>query len=270
MTDMEKRNTTFMAEKGAGHPAVSLPIKGSSVTATSACPLSGPECSPGLERSDGDMSSLCWFPWFPKDWLSSSSVMSMTDAQVRAYFFLLNWQWQNPGCLLPDDMILLSKYAGHDMITQEMKPVLDRFPIVPGGWRANKRLHSIYLEQREKHSNRVRAGKSRSNATSNATSNDPQNPESRIQSTEDQKKETWLTPYWNEWQRRFSGGKLPAKFFQTLKEYENLHGTEETIKAWSGYVRTLKDVSFSSPSVFAGAGPDYWINGGKPKIHVTL
>lgn len=118
-----------------------------------------------------DAPTLCWFPWFPKDWLTSDKVGRMTDAQYVAYFQLLNRQWLCAEGMLPDDLDVLTKYAGHDMKANDMAAVLAQFPVVKDGCRANKRLYIIYLQQNEKHQKRVFAGKRGSNARSNASSN---------------------------------------------------------------------------------------------------
>jgi len=133
--------------------------------------MSAPGLAPAKEMVTNP---LCWFPWFPKDWITSDAVGRMTDPQVVAYFYLLNRQWLCQDGMLPDDLAILSKYAAHDMTSKEMAPVLDRFPTVAEGCRANRRLYSIYTEQKAKHTKRVQAGKrARSNATLNAGADAP-------------------------------------------------------------------------------------------------
>lgn len=77
-------------------------------------------------------------------------------------------------------------------------------------------------------------------------------------------KVTWLTPYFDAWKKRF-GGTLPPKFYSTLKSYQELHGLELALRAFTSYIAKLDDMKFASPPTLAAGSPELWTGNGKVK-----
>lgn len=122
--------------------------------------------APGLSGSDERMTTLCWFPFYPADWLASLCVRGMTNAQKGLYIELLCHQWNEGGAIASDD-ITVSRACGCSIDDPDMVAVLLKFPKQDNGTRANKRLSELWAKQSEKHSNRVQSGSIKKNHNHN-------------------------------------------------------------------------------------------------------
>lgn len=122
--------------------------------------------APGLAGSEGEVSALCWFPFYPVDWLGSLTVRGMTYAQKGMYLELLCHQW-NEGGALPGDDEFLAKACGMAADHKDFLAALSKFPRNADGLRANARLSEIYQVQSAKHTHRVNSGKKSQNQNQN-------------------------------------------------------------------------------------------------------
>jgi hypothetical protein len=52
-----------------------------------------------------------WMQFEPHRWTSNPTIQMMTDREYRTYFQLLNFQWLEPTCTLPDNVAELSRLA---------------------------------------------------------------------------------------------------------------------------------------------------------------
>lgn len=69
------------------------------------------------------------FQFYPRDWLSSWRVQSMTPEQRGGYIQLLCHAWlQNPQGTLPDDPKILAQMSGlNDRWTAVGRPLIEMF-----------------------------------------------------------------------------------------------------------------------------------------------
>jgi uncharacterized protein YdaU (DUF1376 family) len=104
------------------------------------------------------MNSLEWFPFFPGDWLSSLSVISMTPQQKGWYVDMLCHQWKEGGYISLDRTQLLALFRVTPEQESEFNLVLEKFLKMENGKYANERLLTIYKEQTKKHEARKHAG----------------------------------------------------------------------------------------------------------------
>jgi len=218
------------------------------------------EDAPGLGSPS---SPLCWFPWYPKDWLTSDAVGRMSDAQEVSYFRLLNRQWLGLNGLLPDDLGILSKYAGHDMSTEAMLPVLLRFPVVETGSRANSKLLRIYHEQQEKHARRVRAGNAGSIARCNTTSiasgtmaSGSGSVSVSVSASDTSSKESDFNAFWTSYPRKV-GRKAALKAWGNAKDKPELPAILAAVESQSKSEQWKKEGGQFIPY------PATWINQGR-------
>lgn len=123
------------------------------------------DTSPGLSATKSDVGSLCWFPFYPGDWLSSLDVRAMSATEKGYYIELLCHQWKECGFLRCDDDTL-AKVCGTTLADDSWQRAISKFPRGPDG-RANQRLLAIWDDQSRKHGNRVHSGKSRKNQNQN-------------------------------------------------------------------------------------------------------
>lgn len=108
------------------------------------------------------------FQWYPRDWLSSWRVQSMTGSEVAAYFHLLNHAWlQEPQGTLPDDPEVLAKMSrSNDRWTSVERAVLAMFEKSKKhpGRLEHSRLQIELEKQQAKRENASKAGKASAKA----------------------------------------------------------------------------------------------------------
>ncbi len=93
-------------------------------------------------------SGFPWFPFFVRDWLTDTRVMSMSCMARGAYIQLLALQWENGG--LPNDFDQIKKLTGWDDKASplELEGVLqDCFVIGDDGLLRNERLMELRAEK---------------------------------------------------------------------------------------------------------------------------
>ena len=90
------------------------------------------------------------FTFYPKDWISSSTVTEMTGDQVKSYIYLISAAWlQDERATLPADDFKLAKLARVSLEEwQVMKPlIMTKFQKNDRGRLVNDRLWEEHAKQ---------------------------------------------------------------------------------------------------------------------------
>lgn len=112
------------------------------------------------------MADLPWFPFYPSDWLSSTTVQLLTLGEEGAFIRLLSYAWLSNACALPKDEIELKRLCKWDDIDEDFHRVLACFQPHPElkDHLCNPRLYKEWLrikQQQTTLSNRGLAGASK-------------------------------------------------------------------------------------------------------------
>ncbi len=106
------------------------------------------------------MGKIPYFRFFPGDWLSSSKVQLMDDAERGIYIMLLAAAWNFPDCTLPADIETCRRLARSKRRSKVEKVLRTCWELTENGWRNDRELiENAYAT--EKHTKAVLSAKAR-------------------------------------------------------------------------------------------------------------
>lgn len=85
---------------------------------------------------------------------------------------------------------------------------------------------------------------------------------SKVEPKKSNGRQTWLTPYADEWTQKAGGDPNFGALARSLKSIEKKHGQEATLRAWTAYLDKT-DPQFYSPASFASK-IGHWLKASKP------
>lgn len=198
------------------------------------------------------MSQAPYFPFYPKDWLTSHSIMLMTPEERGAFIQLLAHAWfATPACTLPKDDATLAKLSDTGSRWRKVRDVVLREFEPAEGCPAriqNPKQFAVWIEMQEHRERRAEAGRKGGNASvvarsivkqasSNASAN--VNPLASVivnPSIEDEVEDEVAFLFSNQKQRRDSFEKL-------WSNYPRKRGKEDAYRHFTAQVLTRSDLA---------------------------
>ena len=108
------------------------------------------------------MGLLPYFRFFPSDWLGSSKVAMMDDAECGVYIKLLAVAWDFPGCCLPADPEVCRRLIRSKRVARVARVLELCFEKTENGWRNARELNENDHATKLYHA-AVKAGKASAN-----------------------------------------------------------------------------------------------------------
>ncbi len=102
---------------------------------------------------------LPWFPFFANDWLSSTDIELMSNAEEGAYVRLLCHEWNAPDCGLPNDDFELARLSRLGAKWKKSGPKLRQKFTLRGDRLFNDKLADLWRQAVDKSEAASRAGK---------------------------------------------------------------------------------------------------------------
>jgi len=163
------------------------------------------------------MSKKPWYPFFPADFRSSPRVQTLTLEQEACLRRLLDIQWLSEDCTIPDNMQMHCSWTSNAMQEQCTRDaVLQFFPIIEDGKRANLRLRELFFKASDTSRERKKAAETRWNKPKTKSKKKKDANASVLQCDSDSDSDSNNTPispngdfekFWNAYPRKSGKGK---------------------------------------------------------------